>query len=154
MKIFSLLLLFLLLPLFAFSQETGGEEKGEEEKRSSLSVFFGGTTNSESSAFTIGADYQYRISRLFGIGALIDHATGDIQSTIIGPTLFLHVSNFEFTVAPVIENSDDEWSPVLRLGVGYEIELPVLAIVPGVFFDTERGGERSVVYGVSFVFKI
>ena len=138
MKTISISLLILLLPLFAFAQESEG--KDEKEKKNSIAIFFGGTTNSESSAFTIGADYQYRISHLFGIGALIDHAVGDIQSTILGPAFFLHLRNFEFTVAPVIEYSDDEWSPVLRVGVGYEIELPVLAIVPEVFFDTERGG--------------
>ena len=152
MKIFSFGLLILLLPLITFSQES--DDKSEEEKGSSLAIFLGGSTNKDASAFTIGADYQYRINKIFGVGALIDHAAGDLQSTIIGPALFLHVSPFEFMVAPVIENSDDELSPVVRLGVGYEIELSVLSIVPSVFMDTERAGEITVVYGLSFAFDI
>ena len=94
-----------------------------------------------------------RISRIFGVGGLIDHATGEINSTLIAPALFLHVKKFCFTLAPSVELSEDETTAVLRVGVEYEIEISRFSISPALFFDTERDENPSLVYGVSFGFE-
>ena len=140
------LLLFLLSPGNIWGQE---EEEGPEGK-SDISLFLGASSNSEATAFTIGMDYQYRISRLFGVGVILDHATGDFKSTLVAPALFLHVKNLSFTVAPGAEFSDDETELVMRLGAEYHFEISRFAIIPAIFYDTERNGDPTWVYGLGF----
>ena len=142
--------IFLLtFPSLAFAHE----KEHEEEKKNEISLFVGGSSNIDATAFAIGADYQYRIIKVIGVGAIIDVATGDIGSVMIGPAAFIHVWNFEFTVAPTAEFSDDDITAVLRLGIAYEFELPGFSISPSLNFDTERGGEETLVYGLSFGFE-
>ena len=78
------LLLFVLLP----GNIWGQEKKEAPESKSDISLFLGATSGSEDTAFTIGVDYQYRISNVFGVGALLDFAGGDFKSTLVAPALF------------------------------------------------------------------
>jgi len=137
----------LCIPLTALSQEEKGEE---EENKNDIVVFMGGTSSHESTAFTLGIGYQYKITRLIGVGGFLDHAFGDINSTIVAPALYLSVKNFTFLVGPGIEISDDDVIGVLRLGVEYQLEFSGFLLKPGLFFDTERDEDPSVVYGLSF----
>ncbi len=139
-------LFFVLLP----GNIWGQEEKEAPEGKSDISLFLGASSNSDETAFTIGADYQYRISRVFGVGAILDYAGGDIKSTLVAPAVFLHVKDLSFTLAPGAEFSDDETTMVLRVGAQYEFELSRFSISPSIFYDTERGGDPTWVYGLSF----
>ena len=152
MKILYLTLMLIVLPLLALSQEK--ENGNEEEKKSSLSVFIGGTTNKDATAFTIGLDYQYRINKLIGVGLVLDYATPEIKSLLLAPAAFFHLWHFEIVVAPGAEFSGDEVSFVFRTGVSYEFELNRFTISPSLLFDTERSDEVSLVYGVAFGFKL
>ena len=146
------LLIFILLPGNIWGQE---EENEDPKGISDISLFLGASSNSETTAFTIGMDYQYRISRLIGVGVIVDHATGDFKSTLVAPALFLHVKNLSFTVAPGAEFSDDDTAMVLRLGASYEFELSRrFALIPAIFYDTERNGDPTLVYGVGFSIKL
>lgn len=144
------LLLFMFLPGNIWGQE---EEEGPEGK-SDITLFLGATSAAEATAFTIGADYQYRISRLFGVGALVDFAGGDFKSVLVAPAGVLHLKKFSFVLAPGLEFSDDETTMVLRVGALYEFELSRFSISPSVYYDTERAGEPSLVYGLSFSIKL
>ena len=150
-KIAYLLFVFSLVPFLSYSQE----ESKKEESKNSLALFIGGTSNESTSAFTVGLDYQYRINKLIGVGALIDYATADINSLLVAPALYLHVSNFEFTIAPALEISKDE-DPVgvFRLGAAYEFEFKKFSLSPAVFWDLERNGEPAIVYGLSLDFDL
>jgi hypothetical protein len=144
------LLLFVFLP----GNIWGQEEKEEPEGKSDISLFLGGSSNFDETAFTIGVDYQYRISRVFGVGAILDHAAGDIKSTLVAPALFLHVKKLSFTVAPGAEFSDDDTAMVLRVGAQYHFELSRFSIIPAIFYDTERNGDPTWVYGLGFSMEI
>lgn len=141
-----------VLPLLVLCQEKNNDN--EEEKKSSLSVFIGGTTNTDATAFTIGLDYQYRINKLIGVGLVLDYATQEIKSLLLAPAAFLHLWHFEIVVAPGAEFSGDEVSFVFRTGIGYEFELNRFTISPSLLFDTERNEKESLVYGVAFGFKL
>lgn len=145
----SALLLIVLLPGIL----SGQEEKEEKERKNEVSLFLGATSNTDATAFTIGLDYQYRISRVFGVGAILDHAAGEINSTLVAPALFLHVKQLSFTIAPAAEFSDDGTAFVIRVGAEYEFEISRFSISPAIFFDTERSGKPSLVYGVGFGFE-
>lgn len=154
MKIFliNLLVLFVFVsvPVSLLAQEEG--EKEEKEGKNEIAVFLGATTNEDATAFTYGLDYQYRISKLIGVGALVDHAAGDMKSTLVAPAFILHVRKFSFKIAPGLEFSD-ETTAVLRVGAEYEIKISKIAISPAIFFDTERSEKPSLVYGLSFGFE-
>lgn len=148
----SLIIVFLLFfSLTIYAQEKNIENK--EEKKNDLSLFLGNTSNADASAFTIGADYQYRVNRILGVGAFIDYASGKIHSTLIGPAIFVHVWNFEFTIAPSVEFSDNDVAATYRLGVQYDFEMSKFSVSPALYFDSERKEKPAWVYGVSFGFK-
>jgi len=124
--------------------------EGEDEARNEIAIFLGLTTNKDATAATFGIDYQYRLSPPVGIGLVLDHAAGDIKSTLLAPAVFLHLLSWELTLAPAVEFVDSETSFVFRAGLEYEIKLPYFSISPTINLDSERGGELSLVYGLSF----
>ena len=138
--------LLVVVPFNGLAQER--EEDGGEG-RNELALFLGGTTNKDATAITFGLDYQYRLDPLLGIGALIDHAAGEIKSTLVGIGTFVHFQRWEITFAPAVEFTGDEINPSFRLGLKYEIKLSAFSISPAVNVDGARGGEFSVVYGLS-----
>lgn len=127
-----------------FTSESG------EDARNEIAIFLGLTTNTDATAATFGVDYQYTLSPLVGLGLVLDHAAGDIKSTLLAPALFLHLLSWELTLAPAVEFSDSETSFVFRAGLEYEIKLPYFSISPTINLDSERAGELSLVYGLSF----
>ena len=154
MKIIFLNILIALLLIVLLPETLLGQEAHEEkERKNEISLFLGATSSTDATAFTIGLDYQYRISRVFGVGAIFDHATGEINSILVAPALFLHVKRFSFIVAPGVEFSDENTEFVSRVGVGYVIEISRFSISPALFFDTERDENPSLVYGVSLGFE-
>ena len=77
----------------AHAQEKADSDK--KESKNELSVFLGGTSNSDATAFTLGVDYQHRFTKVVGFGCLVDYAMGDIQSVLVAPALYLHAWHFE-----------------------------------------------------------
>jgi hypothetical protein len=146
-----LLLIIVLIPLATITHAKEKKScKNDDDSHNELSIFVGATSNFKSTAFSAGVAYQYRLTKFIGVGALVDYADGNIESAILGPSVFFHVSNWEFTVAPVAEFSDGDTKFVLRTGVAYEFKLKGFSISPEVNLDTERDNEFSLVYGVSF----
>ncbi len=124
--------------------------EGGEDARNTIAIFLGLTTNKDATAATFGVDYQYRLSPPVGIGLVLDHAASDIKSTIVAPALFLHLLNWEATLAPGAEFVDSETKFVFRIGIEYEFKLPYFSISPAINVDFERGDEIALVYGLSF----
>jgi len=149
-------ILILLFTLSLYEVETLAQTpanysgEGEEESRNEIALFLGLTTNKDATAGTFGVDYQYRLSGPIGLGLVLDHAAGDIKSTLLAPGLFIHLLKWEFVIAPGIEFVDSETLFVFRGGIAYTIELSHFSIFPNINIDFERGGEIALVYGLSF----
>lgn len=82
--------------------ETYAQEKSDSDKKESkneLSVFLGGTSNSDFTSFALAIDYQHRFNKIIGFGGLVDYDLGDIQSVLVAPALYLHARQFKFTLA-------------------------------------------------------
>jgi O-glycosyl hydrolase len=140
-----------LLPFMVFSQQDSESDK--KESKDKLSVFVGGISSVEATAFAVGLDYQHRFNKIVGFGALADYASGDFNSVLTCVALYLHAGDVEFTIAPGVEFSE-EIDLSARLGVAYEIELKRFSISPSVFYDMVRNEKPAWVYGLSFSFDL
>lgn len=145
-----IVLFLLLLPVYVWAQDKSDDK---EESKNELSVFAGAASNSRT-AFAIGLDYQHKFNKIVGLGALIDYTVPDIGSLLIGPAVFLHAWHFEITLAPCAEFIGEDVTGVFRAGLAYEVELSKFSLSPSVYFDTERDGEETFVYGLSFGFDL
>lgn len=142
-----IILILLILPYSIFSQGKIDSEK--VEKKNGLALFIGGTSSKSSTVLSVGIDYQYRINKLIGVGALFDYAMGDKQSILLGPGFILHAKNLGFIIAPCIEFSGGDIVYPFRFGVEYDIKMKGFSLIPCVFIDTERNEEVVVAYGLA-----
>ena len=127
-----------------------GEHGEAHEHKNHIALFIGSTQaeiehgERDDPQFTLGIDYERRLTPIFGVGALLDLVLEGHREGIVGIPLFLHAGNLVFEVAPAGERIRDtgEWAALLRLGVLYEFEIGSnTAVFPSAFYDvTEEGG--------------
>ena len=143
-------MLVIAVPSAAAAQE--GEEEAEGPHH--LSIIAGATIIDEEdgeSAFTLGLDYEYRVSELLGLGVVAEHAFGPIESTTLLAVADIHVwEGLAIQTGPGIEFVDDEEAFVVRLGALYEFELGGgFTLSPQVHYDFSDA-EDAVVLAVGF----
>ncbi|MDH3744352.1 MAG: hypothetical protein OES47_04535 [Acidobacteriota bacterium] len=151
----------------AVAQEHGEEHSAEHEEhefhRHHVSVFLGVTdgevtidsgpgpvTVKDEQAFTVGLDYEYRLTRRWGIGALVDYAGKDFRTSVLGVPVFIHASErLKLVLAPGIEEREHEGSEfMVRAGLEYEFEVGGISVAPAVNLDFVDD-EETLVYGLS-----
>ncbi|MGB5215919.1 MAG: hypothetical protein WBN88_20025 [Anderseniella sp.] len=125
----------------------------EIEKRHHVEVFLGNTHTEEGNdAFSFGAQYEYRLSSLIGIGILGEYAFENIDAWVVGAPLTIHPgAGWQLVAMPGVEIEDSETKFLFRAGVGYEFELEQFSIKPEVNADFV-GGDVNLVFGVSLGF--
>ncbi len=176
-----LALLCLAMPQGLLAQH--GENADEAEfHQNHFSVFLGGTTESEedetTTSFSIGVDYERRLSRLMGIGFGAEYVFVDVgREALAGLLGFFHVTEgfvllggpgLEFAQEPlheveaggevgkISETSEDveterETNLVFRLGTLYEFEVGhQYTIAPSLFVDFIENKDPAFVWGLSF----
>lgn len=126
-------------------------------------VFLGMTNNThlEHTDFTIGADYEYRISKMFGGGVIADFVLAEHMETLIMAGVFVHpleslkiiVGNGLAFAEGMDENGDSttESHYVFRLGAAYDFHVKNITISPTVNWDSIEG-HSSIAYGVTIGF--
>jgi hypothetical protein len=149
------LLLLGLVSGSANADDIDAHETEMLEHRHHIAVFLGNThTEHDEDAFTIGLDYEYRLTALLGIGALGEHAVKDIDTWVFGVPLALHPgAGWRLVAMPGIEVHDGETEFLIRAGVGYEFEIDRLTIMPEFsadFVDSEVNLGVGVSLGVKF----
>lgn len=150
-----------------------GEEHGEEHEfhKHHIAVILSATeaveehgegghgeTHSESSNggkddpdFTIGFDYERRLTRLFGFGGMIDWVVEGRREFLFGPIGFLHpFAGSKFWLAPLAERVREtgDWELVWRIGAGWDIPIGKsgkYSIAPNVNYDITEEHELWVV---------
>ncbi|MCK4922553.1 MAG: hypothetical protein KAS71_15980 [Bacteroidales bacterium] len=138
---------------------------GGHAHKNHMAVFTGATNNitHHSTGFTIGIDYEYRISNLIGLGLggeYISIGSGEILGSI---PIFIHpMNNMKIVTAPLVifaeEHHDDEHhestgkeaSFAFRIGGGYDFHLGKVVFGPTVNFDI--GSSKALVFGLSIGF--
>ena len=155
MKFLALFLVSLLaLPAAALAQI---DVEHDEEKPHHLSLVLGGThvNAADETAFTFGVDYEYRINELIGVGAVAEHAVGDIDATTLLAVADFHLwRGLALQVGPGVEFIDEgeetETFAIGRVGVLYEVEFGEGFTVSPQFHYDISSGEDAIVFGLSF----
>jgi len=132
------------------AQEEHLEPASEHFHKNHIALFLGSTQaelehgEREDPQFTLGLDYERRLTRVVGVGGLIDVVVEGHRDLILGATLFLHAGRLKFLIAPGVELVGDkgDWEFVTRFGVLYEFEVSsALTLAPVVQYDVTE--ERS-----------
>jgi len=128
-----------------------GEEAEDAEYPHRLELFLGGTQAEESLDLAVGLSYEYRLSRLFGLGAFLEYAKKEHDAWILAVPVYLHpYKGFRFLLAPGVEREVSRNRFLFRAGVAYEIEIRRWSIAPEFNVDLPDGGPTALVFGVSF----
>ena len=127
---------------------TAADEHGPHHNHLAVFAGFTGEARRERS-FTLGADYERRISESFGLGALLERASGDRDFWIAAIPFSWHHGHWKFSVAPGIEyeeGHDDHG--LVRLSAGYGFKKNNLEIAPLIAVDFVAG-DTVLVMGVT-----
>ena len=149
LKPFALLLALLMWPMLATAQI---DVEFEEETPHHLSIIAGGTYINavDDTFFTLGVDYEYRISPLIGVGAVAEQTFGEVDATTLLAVTDIHVwKGLAFQIGPGVEFVDSETFAIGRLGALYEIEFAEgYTVSPQLHFDLSSG-EDAIVFGLA-----
>ncbi len=148
----------------------------EHEHANALSLFLGGTTETEEQEtyFTLGLEYERTLGRRFALQLVAEHVSDKDAWVFAAPLLYRPVGELHFIAGPGFETAPRrpesghdsaeaeaphdarEASFLLRFGVGYKLKLGKrLEVFPNVDLDLVREhGEwvKAVVFGVSVGF--
>jgi hypothetical protein len=124
---------------------------GHGAGRQSAIVFVGGSEEiGDRDGFTLGLEYEVRLSPGLGVGVFAEGVSGLNRSMALGGQLYWHaVAGLVLTAGPGVDRSHDEWGAMWRLGVLYEFPLgDGVFLAPALAYDfTEH--DDIVVYGLS-----
>ncbi len=138
------------------AHHTGGDQHEAGHLHKNHFALFLGTTQPDEhgertdAAFTVGIDYERRLTKLIGVGFLADVVTGGNREYLVGVPLFLHVGKRgKFQLAPGWHKVDEDQAKglVWRTGFIWDFEVGKNTISPSVYYDiTEH--ENLFVLGV------
>jgi len=136
--------LFLNSAVYAAESEDGREQN-------EVGLFLGGSHHSDENGFSVGLDYEHRISDIFGVGALVEYTTEDFDSWVLAAPVFIHpYMGLRLLAAPGFENRESENKFLVRVGIAYQIPVAKgVSITPEYNVDFITNGEKVHVYGVS-----
>lgn len=157
--------LYLLLSnTFIYAQHNDKHpEQGSHSSKHHIALFNGATTNfsHNSTSYTIGIDYEYRLSELVGLGLLVEYIAAKPEELLTGVIVFAHpYKGFKFLAAPLVifsgehheigHEANKETNFAFRIGAGYDFHFGKLSVGPSVNLDL--GKTESLNYGISVGF--
>ena len=148
----SIVLLMCFGPAAAMAQI---DVEHHEDKPHHLSVLLAGThiDSADETAFTLGVDYEYRINKLFGVGAVAEYAFDDIDATTLLAVVDVHLwRGLALQVGPgvefVDEGEENETFAIGRIGALYELDFEGYTISPQFHYDISSGKD-AIVFGLA-----
>jgi len=138
----------------ALASESQEAEAGVHH-RHEVAVFLGAAIRDEhetESGFALGVEYQYRLHRFLGVGALAEGALGEFRDVLlIAPISFHPWRGLRLVVAPGAEIPNEGSTEfALRLGAGYKIPLGGRFTLLPEFNADLIDGHPTYVFGASF----
>lgn len=116
-----------------------------------LSALVGTTyTKDHGNAFTLGIDYEYRVSDFLGVGIVAEYAYEDLDAYTYLLVADLHIThNFIAQIGPGVEFHGSHKMEVVRLGFLYEFEASGFTLSPQLHYDYHRNHKSAVVAGLA-----
>jgi hypothetical protein len=141
------LLAFAIIVLIGFVQQA----RADYEQRISLGVGIAQFKNSSETDLEVGAEYEYRLDPLLGIGGFGSYIFSDPGVTFLGaPSVYFHpfATDFLVSASPVVEFGSGIGTNVgVRFGTRIPIPLGVVTLVPTFAVDVISGGP-DFIYGI------
>lgn len=134
--------------------ESAGEEAHIPHGPHHLSILLADThINSEGDNATFGIDYEFRVSPLLGLGAVIEHAYGEVDATTLLAVADIHIyEGFIMQVGPGFEHRESENVFVARAGILYEFEYENFTLSPQLHWDFHQSEANAIVAGIALGF--
>jgi hypothetical protein len=141
----------LIITVLSLNTAVFAAESKEANEENEVGLFLGGSHHNHENGFSIGLDYEHRISELFGVGGLVEYTTEDFDSWVVAAPVFIHpYMGLRLLAAPGFENRESENKFLVRTGIAYMIPVAKgVAITPEYNIDFITNGEKVQVYGVS-----
>ncbi len=149
--------LLTLLQTHNLAAQEAREPGADVEERNFVELFLGGVSKDiegeTDTGVGLGVSYVRRVSRLVGLGVLLELATGEARDAVLLLPVILRVyEGLNFLGAPGVEiTPGGEAAFALRLGIVYEFELPAVSLSPEFSVDLVEG-DVTFVYGVAVGF--
>ncbi|SHF44331.1 hypothetical protein SAMN05444483_101126 [Salegentibacter echinorum] len=163
MKTIIFTLIFTFFSQTIIFAQTNDAENNSHTHKHHIALFNGATTNfsHESTSYTIGLDYEYRISKLFGLGLLGEYIAAESGEFLAGVPFFVHpYKGLKFVAAPMAvfleehtsgeHKVEKETEFAFRFGTGYDFHFKGFSIGPDINFDF--GKTEALNYGLSIGF--
>lgn len=141
----------LICAVFFLSQATFAAESKKGHEENEVGLFIGGSHHDDDNGFSIGLDYEHRISEMFGVGGLVEYTTEDFDSWVVAAPVYFHpYMGLRLLAAPGFENRESENKFLVRAGIAYQIPISHgLVLTPEYNVDFITNGEKVHVYGVA-----
>jgi hypothetical protein len=143
-----------MTPLLADEITSSSEAEHSVHGRNHLSVLLANThVTEEGNNATVGIDYEYRVNKLLGVGAIIERAYGELNATTVLAVADIHFHNgLIMQVGPGVELAEDENVFVSRVGILYEYEIEHYTISPQLHWDYHHDESNAVIAGLALGF--
>ena len=148
---------------FIYAQHNEEHSKHESHNHYSkhhVALFNGATTNfsHELTSYTIGIDYEYRLSKFIGIGFLGEYITSKPEEFLTGVGVIAHpFKGIRLLATPLMvyaeENNNEgndvkkETSFSFRIGTGYDFHIGKLSVGPSINYDF--GNTNAISFGIT-----
>lgn len=130
--------------------EASEHGEGHEFHANVIGLFAGVTNDDRDGAFTLGLEYERRFSEVFGVGAVLERAWGDLDFWLYMVPFSYRAGPWKFYVAPGIEDSEHHGSEFLfRIGLERAFQVGQFEVSPQFNLDFVDG-EEVIVLGLVF----
>lgn len=139
------------VPVLAGADERGGGESDGDEYHEHTVAFFVGAAEegAREDGIAVGVEYEHRRSRRFGIGVLLEHTFGDVDTWVFAVPFAYHGGRWKVYAGPGVEDGQEDNETLLRVGGEYGFEVGDWEIAPQLDVDFVEG-EETWILGVTF----
>ncbi len=125
------------------------DSQASHEPHSTVGIFIGDTNEDRRNGFTVGLEYEYRVSQLLGLGITAEHVAGEFDTNVFVAPIALHSGPWKVYAGPGIEDGEEGSEFLMRVGLEYGFHFGEYEISPQVDVDFVDG-EQLFVLGVVF----
>ena len=142
----------------AAGEQHAEEHGGEHHHKNHFALFVGSTEAEEHHGekgdrdFTLGVDYERRLNKWFGAGAMLDWVAEGNREYLVGPLFILHAGGHaKFFAAPCYQGVREtgEGNFVFRTGFAWDFFFGggKYSVFPAIYYDLAEG-QDFFVFGV------